>query len=246
MSRYFYDLHVHSCLSPCGDDDMTPADIAGMASLKGLGIVALTDHNSTKNCPAFFEACRTYGIIPVAGMELTTSEDVHLICLFPSLETAMDFGAEVEARRSFVKNKPDIFGNQLIMDSADNVVEIEENLLLFATELTLEEGKTLCESCGGVAYPAHIDRVSNGIVSILGGVPEDLAFSAYELNDGDSAEEYLTRFPHISEMRQLVSSDAHHLWDISEAVNSLELPDEPYSSALVRRKLIRCIKGDGK
>jgi len=70
MTRYYYDLHIHSCLSPCGDDDMTPNNIAGMAALKGLNIVALTDHNSTKNCPAFFEACKKQGIIPIAGMEL--------------------------------------------------------------------------------------------------------------------------------------------------------------------------------
>ena len=78
MNKYYYDLHIHSCLSPCGDDDMTPANIAGMAALKGLQILALTDHNTVKNCPAFYKACRKHGIIPVAGMELTVSEDIHL------------------------------------------------------------------------------------------------------------------------------------------------------------------------
>ena len=78
MRNYYYDLHTHSCLSPCGGDDSTPAAIAGMAKLAGLDIIALTDHNSSKNCPAFFEAARAYGIVPVAGMELTTSEDFLL------------------------------------------------------------------------------------------------------------------------------------------------------------------------
>ena len=133
MSRYFYDLHVHSCLSPCGDDDMTPANIAGMASVKGLGIVALTDHNSTKNCPAFFKACRSHGIVPIAGMELTTLEDVHLVCLFPDLDSAMDFNVEVEKRRAAIVNRPEIFGYQYIMDHEDNVLAEEANLLLYAT-----------------------------------------------------------------------------------------------------------------
>lgn len=243
MSRYFYDLHVHSCLSPCGDDDMTPANIAGMASIKGLGIVALTDHNTTKNCPAFFKACKVHGIIPVAGMELTTLEDVHLVCLFPDLESAMEFNREVEIRRSPIKNRPELFGRQQIMDHEDNVIEEEENLLLYATELSLDEGKELCESLGGAAYPAHIDRESNGIVAILGGVPEDADYYAYELNQKEASEEYIARFPHLSNMKQLVSSDAHYLWDISEAVNSLEIHDEPYSSDLVRRNLIALIKG---
>ncbi len=246
MSRFFYDLHLHSCLSPCGDDDMTPANIAGMAALKGLGIVALTDHNTTKNCPAFFKACRAQGIIPIAGMELTTLEDVHLVCLFPDLESAMAFGEEVDSRRSPMKNRPEIFGRQQIMDDKDTVIGEEERMLLFATELSLEEGKKLCESFGGVAYPAHIDRESNGIVAILGEVPEESNYYAYELNDRSSADEYKERFPHLTGMIQLVSSDAHYLWDISEAENSIEIPDEPYSSDLVRRNLIKIIKGDTK
>ncbi len=243
MSRYFYDLHVHSCLSPCGDDDMTPANIAGMATLKGLGIVALTDHNSAKNCPAFFKACRAQGIIPVAGMELTTLEDVHLVCLFPDLDSALGFDKEVEKRRSPIKNRPEIFGRQQIMDYEDNIIEEEENLLLYATELSLDEGKELCESFGGAAYPAHIDRESNGIVAILGGIPEDAGYYAFELNDRASSDEYKARFPHLEGMRQLVSSDAHYLWNISEAENFLDIPDEPYSSDLVRRNLIDLIKG---
>ena len=106
--RFYYDLHVHSCLSPCADDDNTPNNLAGMAKLCGLNVVALTDHNTTKNCPAFFEACGRYGIVPIPGMELTTSEDIHVICLFPSLESAMSFGEEVEKRRVPIKNRADI------------------------------------------------------------------------------------------------------------------------------------------
>ena len=91
MTRYKYDLHVHSCLSPCADDDMTPANIAGMAHLNGLQLLALTDHNSCKNCPAFMDACRQYGIVPVPGMELCTAEEIHMICLFASLDDALAF-----------------------------------------------------------------------------------------------------------------------------------------------------------
>ena len=89
MNAFAVDLHIHSCLSPCGEDDMTPCNIAGMGYLNGLKIMALTDHNTAKNCPAFFAACRAYGIVPVPGMELTTAEDVHMVCLFPELETAL-------------------------------------------------------------------------------------------------------------------------------------------------------------
>lgn len=126
--KFYYDLHIHSCLSPCADDSMTPASIAGTAKLGGLDICALTDHNSVKNCPAFSCACDFYGVIPLFGMELTTSEDVHMICLFSSLDTASEFGSFVDDVRIGYRNKPDIFGRQLIMDEDDNVIGEEENL----------------------------------------------------------------------------------------------------------------------
>ena len=89
MISLTYDLHIHSCLSPCGDDDMTPANIAGMCAIKGLDVVALTDHNSSKNCPAFLAAAEEYGLLAIPGMEINTSEEVHAVCLFPTLEAAM-------------------------------------------------------------------------------------------------------------------------------------------------------------
>ena len=105
MNDYFYDLHIHSALSPCADNDMTPNNIAGMAAIKGLSILALTDHNSAKNCPAFFDACKQQGIIAIAGMELSTAEDIHLVCLFEELDDAMRFDAEIEKHLMPIKNK---------------------------------------------------------------------------------------------------------------------------------------------
>ena len=109
MTKKYYDLHIHSCLSPCGDEDNTPNNIAGMASLCGLNILALTDHNSCKNCPAFFEATKKYGITPIAGMELTTSEDIHVVCLFEELDDAMRFDEYVTQKQIKIKNRPEIF-----------------------------------------------------------------------------------------------------------------------------------------
>ena len=103
MNRFYYDLHVHSCLSPCGDADNTPNNILGMASLDEIDIVALTDHNSAKNCPAFFAAAENYGIIPIAGLELTTSEDIHVVCLFETLLDAIEFDEHVEKNRFLIK-----------------------------------------------------------------------------------------------------------------------------------------------
>lgn len=237
MNSYFYDLHVHSCLSPCADDDMTPNNIAGMAVLNGLQMVALTDHNSCKNCPAFFEACRRQGIVPIAGMELSTAEDIHLICLFEELEQAMCFDQAVETHLRPIPNNPNIFGNQLILNGEDEEIGQEENLLISATDLWMQEAIRLARSYGAHVHPAHIDRESNGIVAVLGDIPSEYRFDFFEFNQPEMIESYQRRFPYIDTSHILVCSDAHHLWEIGEASYAFGLEDEPYSSALVRRRL---------
>lgn len=245
MSLYRCDLHLHSCLSPCGDGDMTPGNIVGMSLLNGLQIVALTDHNSTKNCPAFFKIAKANGIIPVAGMELTTAEDVHAVCLFRDLESAMAFGEYVDAHRFKIKNQPEIFGEQLITDENDEVIGSEEYLLLNASYLSLEEAYAEVISRGGVCYPAHIDRSSNGIIAMLGDFPPDPHFTAFELGDIASLERCLDEYPVLRErgLTYVASSDAHYLTDISEEGFALELDDEPYSSQRVRDRLIDYLLG---
>lgn len=242
MSRYYYDLHIHSCLSPCADNDMTPCNIAGMAAIKGLGIVALTDHNSTKNCRAFFAAAKRHGIVPIAGMELTTAEDVHIVCLFPTLEAAENFDDEYRSFRILYKNRKDIFGDQLILDEEDNVIGEEEHLLLNASTLSIEDAERLAKKYGAAVFPAHIDRDENGIIAALGCVPETPHFHAVEFRDRESIGEYSEKYG-LSDKLILTDSDAHYLWDISEAENYIELEDEPHSSDLVRRKLIEALSG---
>lgn len=243
MTPYYYDLHVHSCLSPCADDDMTPNNIAGMAALKGLQIVALTDHNSCKNCPAFFEACRRQGIIPVAGMELSTAEDIHLVCLFEDLDDAMRFDAEIHGHLMNIDNRPEIFGNQIITDEEDEPVGEEPRLLISATDLWMSEAVALARAFGAHVHPAHIDRESNGIISVLGDIPLEYTFDCLEFNDLGSIHGIKEKYPVAEKALHLVSSDAHHLWDINEADNFIMLNDEPYSSSLVRKRLFDYLDG---
>ena len=242
MNRYYYDLHVHSCLSPCGDDDMTPNNIAGMAAIKGLQIVALTDHNTTQNCRAFYAAARRNGIIPIAGMEMTTAEDVHLVCLFPTLEAAEAFDAAYQQYRVLYKNRPDIFGEQPILDENDEKIGEEENLLLNASTLSIDDAYALLAEYGAVVFPAHIDRDENGIIAALGWLPETPHFACVEFRDNANIENY-TKMYNLNGKLILTDSDAHYLWDINEADNYLELEDEPYSSALVRESLFRLLRG---
>ena len=241
MKKYYYDLHIHSCLSPCGDNDSTPDSIAGMGELNELDILALTDHNTCKNCPAFFKAASQHGIIPIAGMELTTAEDIHLVCLFPTLSKAMEFDEVVEKRRIHIKNRPEIFGDQLIMNSEDKVVGTVEDLLINATDITVEEAARFVESHGGVCYPAHIDRESNGIISVLGAFPEDAGFTAAELHDANLLCDY-TKIANLPQEAFIVSSDAHNLWSIKEKTDFIELDPQDESDDAVRRCLIEYLR----
>ncbi len=243
MNRYYYDLHVHSCLSPCGDNDNTPNNLAGMAAIKGLQVLALTDHNTCGNCPAFYAACKKQGIIPIAGMELTTAEDIHMVCLFPTLEEAMAFHEAVQAHRIKIPNRPDIFGEQWILDENDEPLGTEGYLLINATDLSLEEAVTLVRQMNGLIYPAHIDRESNGMISTLGFFPDSPVFSCVEYKEKEKQAELEKQFPLLKGKPCAVSSDAHYLWDINEAEHYFEVEDEPYSGDKVRAEIFRLLAG---
>ncbi len=243
MNRYFYDFHVHSCLSPCADNDMTPANIAGVATLAGLHIVALTDHNTTRNCPAFFEAARRQGIIPIAGMELTTAEDIHVVCLFEQLSDAMAFGEAVDDLRIRIPNRVDIFGDQLICNAEDEVVGTEPDLLSNATTLPIDGVPDVVERFHGICFPAHVDREANGVIATLGTFPETPPFAWAEYHDPERVEELREKHPNLQRVGTVIGSDAHYLWDLRDAAHYFELEDEPYSSELVRHRLFCRLKG---
>ncbi|MBQ9743177.1 MAG: PHP domain-containing protein [Ruminococcus sp.] len=242
MNKYYYDFHVHSCLSPCGDDESTPNSIAGMATLCGLNVVALTDHNTCRNCPGFFGAAKRHGIIPIAGMELTTAEDIHIIFLFEKLEDAMRFDKEISTRRILVESRPDIFGEQYIMDENDSVIDTEKYFLPNATTVTIEECPALAEKFGGICYPAHVDRQANGVIATLGTFPDYIkGFNCCEFHNADKIREYKENYP-IGERHIIVSSDAHYLWDMRDENQFFLIDDEPYSSELVRRRIFEALR----
>ena len=235
MSAFAYDLHIHSCLSPCGDADMTPQNIAGMASLNGLKIIALTDHNTVANCPAFLKAAEAYGICALAGMELTTAEEIHMLCLFPDLERAEMFESYVTEHRVCFPNKPDIFGEQTVLDERDEILRTIPYLLPPATKLTVDEAVAKVRELDAFICPAHIDKKSNAMVEILGTVPPEYGFSRVESHGRPDAA-FISRHG-LDQTKILYNSDAHYLWDISEGNNCLHLDTQTPTAVDV----IRCL-----
>ena len=212
--KVYYDLHIHSALSPCGDEDMTPSNIANMAAIKGLSLIAVADHNSCKNVRAVMKASEELPLAVIPAMEVQTSEEVHILCYFRDIESAEKFEAEIEKNPS-IKNRADIFGRQLIMDSEDNILGEEDRLLVYSCGLSVQEVLLLCRKMGGSAVPAHIDKSSFSIVSNLGFIPEECDFKAVEIskNATDDIKKQYSEYFHFT------SSDAHYLQDISEPEN---------------------------
>lgn len=223
----FADLHMHSCLSPCGDNDMTPANLCGMAKIKGLDIIALTDHNTARNLPAAQECCDAYGLLLLPGMEITTREEVHMLGYFDTVETALSFSEMLKEHLPKKKNKPDFFGHQYVMNSDDEVIDEEESLLIGATDLPLTTAARLVREFGGVPVPAHINRGSNGLIINQGFMPMEPVFTTVEISAVLPCDEAATRGKHV-----LHSSDAHYLGDILERESALRLPELTVSALL--------------
>ena len=223
MPRFSYDLHIHSALSPCGDKDNTPCNIAGMAAVQELDIIALCDHNTARNCPACKKACEEYGVLFIPGMELTTAEEVHVVCLFPALDNALAFDKEIYKHLIKVKNNPEIFGEQEIYDENDNVIDIEPNLLINATDIDFARAFLMANEFGGVAMPAHVDKGANSLFSNLGFIPPECNFKTVEINNLERFNTLKEKFPYLNNCLVLKDSDAHYLGNVSSPENKIEL-----------------------
>ena len=220
-----YDFHLHSCLSPCGDHDMTPYNLVNMAKLLGYDIIALTDHNSCLNCPAALKAGEEAGITVVPGMELCTSEEIHAVCLFPDLKNALEFSDYVKSTMPPVKNDASIFGEQLIMDSTDRIIGNEEILLTAASGISIDDAVKEVSRFGGAVFPAHLDRASYSVLSVLGFMYPEMGFAAAEFTHKAYIPQYEEKHPLLKEMKKLRNSDAHYLENMVEPLVEIDLPE---------------------
>ena len=224
--KYYYDLHIHTALSPCGDNDMTPNNIVNMALLKGLDIIAVTDHNACHNAEAVMELGKRRQVLVIPGLEVESIEEVHTVTLFPDLDSALRMGEIVAEHLPPVENRPEIFGDELILDSKDEEKGRLEQLLIVACDMTVEEVFRTARELGGLAFPAHVDRDSYSILSNLGGIPEDLEAGLIELSAACDAEQFFDNYPGLGKYPVLRDSDAHYLWDMSERCNYIDTEDK--------------------
>jgi len=216
--KFFYDLHIHSDLSPCGNSDMTPNNIINMSNIKGLNVISVTDHNTAGNLPAVLMLGEKAGIKVIPGIEVTTREEVHVLCYFNKLMDALTFGDIIYSSLPNIKNNTVIFGEQNIYNCKDEIVGIMDKLLLNASSYTIDDVCALAKYHHGIMVPAHINKKSNSILEILGFIPKNLKIDFVEVYSKTEISKKL-----VENYKVLRNSDAHQLADISEAENFIEL-----------------------
>lgn len=204
------DLHIHSALSPCADDDMTPNNIVNMALLNGLDAIAVTDHNCCDNVEAVTKAAGNK-LIVLPGMELQTLEEVHLLCYFKDLTSLYDFRNHIEQFYDGMANHPSYFGHQWIMNERDEVIGSKEQALLASLLLSFDDAVELIRKFKGLPVPAHINKPSNSILSQLGFIPPESGLTLLEISHN-----YPLDYRQYPNCTFLVSSDAHFLGQILE------------------------------
>jgi len=225
MIKLAYDFHIHTSLSPCADLEMIPDSILGMALMNGLDVIAITDHNTTRNCLPVIKRSEKFGLLVIPGIELTTAEEVHVVMLFENIESALKFDKFVYQRLVKVKNNEKIFGEQLLFNEENQFIGKEENLLINVTDISFDEINEVVKRFNALMFPAHIDRDSYSLLSNLGAIPPGSIFKNAEVKNKNNLDNLIIKNPYLDNCNILYNSDAHYLREISEAINHIEVKE---------------------
>ncbi|MFT9493601.1 PHP domain-containing protein [Anaerosolibacter sp.] len=237
------DFHIHTALSPCGDEDMTPNNIIGMSVLKGLDAIAITDHNTIENCDACMTVGLKHNLIVIPGMELQTKEEVHLLCLFKNLSAAKEFQSKVYEKMSIKENLSELFGKQIIYDDKDQPVGENRRMLISSVNMSLEEAFRDVDLLEGVVIPAHVDKSSYSIIANLGFIPPNLPISIIEISKNGNHGALMEKFHFLQRYKSLRNSDAHYLHDILERESFIEVEEKSIFGILEALKAGNIIGG---
>lgn len=226
MPDFACDLHIHTTLSPCGSLDMSPRVIVGKAREAGLDIIAVTDHNMSENTPYVKEAGERCGLVVLAGMELQTREEIHLIAVFDDYDSAYELQLMIYDLLPAVPNDVEFWGDQVVVDTQDTIVRSEDRLLISSARISIEDATSWIKSHGGIAIPSHIDSPTFSIISQLGFIPADIPFDALEIRNPENAGAFMP-FIMRKDLPFVTFSDAHYPEDIGKrrTVLTLRAPD---------------------
>ncbi len=205
---------------------MSPRNVIHTVKEMKIDIIALTDHNTFSNCDVYEKVCRQNDVVFIYGVEIQTAEDIHLIALFANRKEAMAFNDELYRVLPNVKNNPDFFGDQVIIDENENIVRFEDKVLINSIAWTLDETCKQLDKYDCFYYPAHINAETYSIIGQLGFIPPDLNFSALEITAKCELNKFLNTYPHLGTKTFIRSSDAHYLNEIGSGFTRFYL-EEP-------------------
>lgn len=221
----FVDLHVHTVLSPCAEVEMIPPLIIRQARRLWLDVIAITDHNSAENVAAVMKAAQGSGITVMPGMEVQTREEIHLVCLFDTLDQVQRWQELVYAHLPDQRNREDVFGAQFVVDETGEFIRYNKRLLLTSTSMSLEQVTEYVRALGGLCIAAHIDRPGYSILTALGFIPPELDLDAIEMSAQTTPVEVRRRFPGLSSYAMIISGDSHRLSEM--IAKTVLVIDEP-------------------
>ncbi len=224
------DFHIHSCLSPCGSLEMSPNAIVKEAKTRGLDAIALTDHNCARHASLFAGLCERNKMAWLVGMEITTVEEAHVLALFDSTEACMIMDQIVYEHLPDIPNRPEKWGDQVVVNEREEIVEEVEKFLGTATDLPLDELISIIHHYDGLAVPSHVDKPVFSIVSQLGFIPPQF-YDAIEISSHGNWQNLSERF---GDYPYITASDSHYLETIGQVYTELELPDRHLNCANIK------------
>ncbi len=216
-----YDLHIHTALSPCALEEMTPNNIVNMSLISDLNVIAIADHNSCGNIKPIMELAQDMDLTVIPGMEVETREEIHVVCLFADFDSVYKMQSYVFEHLPPMKNKAKVLGHQLLFDREDELIGEEEKLLSFATDISYEEVISRTWKLGGIAIPAHIDRPSYSVISNLGMLPVNDEVKVLEISQYADYETFRKKYP---DYLLTQSSDSHELGFVGICNQYLDIP----------------------
>lgn len=226
MKTFRADLHIHTVLSPCGDLEMSPINIIQKAKEKKLDIIGITDHNSTRNSLLTRRLAEKEGITVFCGAEVTTKEEVHCLAFFETDEAIEEFQQFLEKQLPPVKNDVNRFGEQIVLDEYENIIDEIPYLLISGLHASIDKVEEMVHKLNGIFIPAHIDRAYYSIQSQLGFVPPNLKADAFEISRNAKPEELLKKLMIKEDATFIKNSDAHYIEDVGRTYSEFYM-EEP-------------------
>lgn len=237
MKSFRTDLHIHTVLSPCGDLEMSPARIVSLAKKRGLDIIGITDHNSTKQCELVRELGKRLGLKVIRGCEMTSREEVHCLGFFEDFDAMNEFQDFLDLHLTIIPNKPSLFGYQVVVDEFDYILEEQANYLGASLDISIEEVEQKVHELSGIFIPAHIDRPRNSLYSQLGFFPPELKVEALQISKLADEKSVREEFRINPEITLVKFSDAHYPEDLGKAFTIFEMEEPTFSE--IRKALLR-------